>query len=526
MASGAPPSDGAHERWCRALLPVVEARNRTPYTVDGAGFEAVLAALALAQRRLECELGDLGAAADPGAARREAALAAQLRDRDSVIVASQTKYVKMEQENEALRGEAAALQEQLDRARDAAAAESARMASENERLTETAVQGKQREAHLVNENTALEQKCKEALEKVKALEALELHLLATPVTPPHTAASPPDGPPAGGPRGAAAAPQVAVPAALRQGQRNCHRHGIASLDTAACGGLFATGSADGLVKLWGVDDLALVEVLQQGDGSGVERVRFSPAGDRLAACTQQGSVLVWSVARGQQRLAATLKVANKQAIVGLCFDAAGSLFTVGKDRFIRRWDLAKGAPTNTVSEWAPPTDLAATGHLVASAHAGRDGASKLLFWDSRTVARGQTVNEVEHGAPITSVSFSADGGKLLSSSLDGVLKVHDVRYIGSKHQFNELATVRLPADAALLPSSQARLSPDARLIAVGASTDSSLGAVHVYDTRGKLRAALQTEGGHQGGVPGVAWAADGSCLLSAGVDNAVLAWKA
>jgi WD40 repeat protein len=62
------------------------------------------------------------------------------------------------------------------------------------------------------------------------------------------------------------------------------------------GPLVATGSADGIVRLWNPDDNKVREL--RGHGAMVFLVRFSPDGKLVASAAQDGTVRVWDVARG------------------------------------------------------------------------------------------------------------------------------------------------------------------------------------------------------------------------------------
>ena len=62
--------------------------------------------------------------------------------------------------------------------------------------------------------------------------------------------------------------------------------------------MFATGSADEIIKLWNTEDGKLVSTLQGHKGS-VNTVAFSPDGKYLVSGSQDGTLKIWNVQSGK-----------------------------------------------------------------------------------------------------------------------------------------------------------------------------------------------------------------------------------
>lgn len=73
-----------------------------------------------------------------------------------------------------------------------------------------------------------------------------------------------------------------------------HQRVVSALAFNAKGGCFASGSADGLVKVWDGDTLRLLNTLA-GHTAEVLSIAFSPDGKQVAAVGEDGKVDCWSI---------------------------------------------------------------------------------------------------------------------------------------------------------------------------------------------------------------------------------------
>jgi WD40 repeat protein len=105
------------------------------------------------------------------------------------------------------------------------------------------------------------------------------------------------------------------------------------------GGLLASGSGDGVIKLW---DLATrrESVLQPRSGWGFVTLAFAPDGRTLASNRGTGSLVVlWDVATGSARR--TL-AGHAATVLTLAFAPDGATLASGSaDASVRFWDMSK-----------------------------------------------------------------------------------------------------------------------------------------------------------------------------------------
>jgi WD40 repeat protein len=124
-------------------------------------------------------------------------------------------------------------------------------------------------------------------------------------------------------------------------------------------------------------------------------------------------------------------------------------------------------------------------------------------WNVRT---GQPLFELKHNGPVSGVAWNGDGSRLASAS--GTLRVWDAR--SGKLQ-RELKGHQAPVAAVAWSSDSSRLA-----------SGSADGTVRIWDANSND--TLFEMKGHTAGVTHVAWSKDGSRLVSTSVDKAVRVW--
>ncbi|NJN98403.1 MAG: hypothetical protein HC875_32080 [Anaerolineales bacterium] len=73
-----------------------------------------------------------------------------------------------------------------------------------------------------------------------------------------------------------------------------HTDGITQVRFSPQGDILASGSRDGTIKLWSVNDGALLHTLQ-GHTGWVKSLDFSPNGELLASGSEDGTVRLWGI---------------------------------------------------------------------------------------------------------------------------------------------------------------------------------------------------------------------------------------
>jgi dipeptidyl aminopeptidase/acylaminoacyl peptidase len=194
--------------------------------------------------------------------------------------------------------------------------------------------------------------------------------------------------------------------------------------TRVAAGLAETDVGDGRVIVWDTSTGRLIATLGERPRSGVAGdhaiidLDFGRDGTLLAAASFDGTVRVWDVASGGQRLV----LGAHPVAVSAAFSPDGRLLaTSGTDGAVKLWNVSTGARIRslaghlgTVSRVAFSPD----GQTLATA--GYDSTARL--WDVSTgeellVLRGQTRG-------LTDLEFSADGTRLATSAIDGTVRVY------------------------------------------------------------------------------------------------------
>ena len=276
---------------------------------------------------------------------------------------------------------------------------------------------------------------------------------------------------------------------------------VRDLAASKDGSLVAEARADGTVTARAANGHVVLGVRLERPASSVA---LSDDGRRLLATGEDGSVVVWAVGTGA-KLAGFMHGAPVTA--GVFLPGARGVVVAGRDGVVRSWDLATGTSSVVLRAFGPVADVAVSpdGSLVATA-VGEVVRVRSL----RGVGRG--VEFTGHRDDVTSVSFSPDGRRLLTTSFDHDAAIWNVA-TGQRQKtlVGHVAVVR-----------GAAFSPDGRWIVTAGPARAGLweaSASTLVDSR------LYYLSGHQGALNAVAFAGPRWRIYSSGADGTVRRYR-
>ncbi len=259
---------------------------------------------------------------------------------------------------------------------------------------------------------------------------------------------------------------------------------------------------------------ALLSVLQQGlsreivpitplipnQRTGIYSVTFSPDGERFAFSQENGTIVIWNLARGALERSFTGHAGRR--VWSLAFSPNGkTLASGGDDSFVALWDVDTGAkiqsfPTSNLAlsvVWSPD------GTRLASV-----AGPRVIVWRLSDEQRVET-NLV---FVLNQIAWSPDGTKIAAANRDTIVYLLDADTLDTLQTFGgHVGDVQSVAWA-----------PDSQTLASG-GIDSR---IMLWDTQsGNLIAELNH---HQGIVYGLAFSSDGKILASGSQDQEVALW--
>ena len=202
---------------------------------------------------------------------------------------------------------------------------------------------------------------------------------------------------------------------------------VSSIQFSSSGGLLAASAADGSIRLYPVTPSPTAPLssspalLSDAHEGGVNELSFSSDDRSLCSASDDKTLVVWDV-----EAASPLRTLRGHSHYVACcaFSSTSSLLLSGSyDETIKLWDLRQQKPARTVQAHSEAVTSVDCHHRDTQAvSASYDGLSRV--WDLTTGACLRTIY-VDKTPPVSAVRFTPNGKFLLSSYLDGRIRLWD-----------------------------------------------------------------------------------------------------
>lgn len=278
---------------------------------------------------------------------------------------------------------------------------------------------------------------------------------------------------------------------------------IAAAALSADGALALAVGVDRVVRVWRTDGVGEPRLLRGSDAR-FSAAAFSPDGAHVVAGAFDGAVYVWSL-RGRGP-AVALK-GHQGRVRAATFSSDGArVLTASADHTARVWRVdGGGAPLRLEGHEAEVDDarFSADGGRVVTA--SRDGTARVWCVDGS----GAVVVLSGHTSGVSSAAFSPDGARVVTASVDGTARVWRADGSGDP--------VVLSGHTARVTS--ARFSPDGQRM-LTASAD---GTARIWSADGRGQSVALR--GHAGAVLAAEYSVDGRRVVTASKDCSARVWS-
>jgi len=257
------------------------------------------------------------------------------------------------------------------------------------------------------------------------------------------------------------------------------------------------GSSQGRLILWDRDARRPLQEFSKA-GSAIKSVAISSDGAHVLSVGENGRPALWDVASEK-----VLQLAQQGNVNCVAFATDDLALCGGADGVIRMWSVRDGQEKRNFpghSGAVTSISVALDGRSMISV--SKDGTARV--WDLAGVAAARVLSPPK---AVIAAALGPDGQKAVTLGQDGVIRMWDV---AGQRQTGSMQDEKIPPPTAMT------LSPDGHI----AWTCANDGAVTAWDTvSGSRIRSLVTHAGQATCI-----AANGSCVVSGGIDKTIRLW--
>ncbi|MCA9217398.1 MAG: hypothetical protein KDB27_30225, partial [Planctomycetales bacterium] len=208
-----------------------------------------------------------------------------------------------------------------------------------------------------------------------------------------------------------------------------HTDWLTSVEFHPDGRSLASGSLDKTVRLWN-SDTGELQTTFVGHDDAVTSVAF--ASDEVVSASRDGTVRVWSASDGKQRLCFSHQ---GQPVVALAARADGLIVSATESGTLWFWESTHGTSRGQIKtnckglaclEFSPDGKTLAMGSEHPEIHVWNIDSTLMRINESSVIDSQFHQHLIGHTGPVTGMSFSSDGKRLVSTSDDRFVKCWDV----------------------------------------------------------------------------------------------------